>query len=95
MGIGCRIVSSSQLLVAAPGCAELGRRDVPVEVGHGAKGQDGVYTDNMVLSSPLDLPAPDVNGCLQKLAFYGETAEESQLKMRLTGLLKWKENKAF
>lgn len=46
-------------------------------------------------SSPLSLPTPDVNGCLQKFAFYGETAEERQLKMRPAGLLNWKENKAF
>lgn len=91
----CRIVSSSQLLGAAPSCAELVRRDVPVELGCGAKGQDGVYRDNMVLSSPLALPTPDANGCLQKLGFYGETAEESQLKTRLMGLLNWKVNKAF
>lgn len=46
-------------------------------------------------SSPLSLPAPDANGCLQKLAFYSETAEGRQLKMRLTSLLNWKEKKSL
>lgn len=45
--------------------------------------------------SSFSLPTSDANGCLQKLAFYSETAERRQLKMRLSCLLNWKENKAF
>lgn len=51
VGIGWRIVFSSQLLGAAPSCAVLWRRHVPEELRREAKGQDGVHTDNVVYSS--------------------------------------------
>ena len=66
MGISQWIVFSLQLVGAAPSCAVLWRRDVPEELRREAKDQGSVHT---MRSSPLFLPTPDANGCLQKFAF--------------------------
>lgn len=93
MEISQRIVFSLQLVGAAPSCAVLWRRVVSEEPNREAEDQDSIHRDNIVLSS---VPSNTKPKCLlTKFAFYGETAEGRQLKMRFMGLLNWKENKSF